>query len=78
MAEDDDPLIGYGEMARLAGVKSGTLHAYRSQGRLPPPDDDSVPDRPRWRLSTFEAWMASRPGPGARTDLHGSGGGNAL
>lgn len=31
------------------------LRTYRSQGRLPPPDDDSVPDRPRWRVSTFEA-----------------------
>ncbi|WP_239395672.1 MarR family transcriptional regulator [Frankia sp. CiP3] len=67
---DDDPLIGYREMAERAGVKPSTLRGYRSQGRLPDPDDDTIPDRPRWRLSTFEAWMRSRPGPGTRTDLH--------
>ena len=66
---DDDPLLGYKEMADLAGVKPGTLRNYRNQGRLPPPDDESVPDRPRWRRSTFEAWLRSRPGRGARTDL---------
>lgn len=65
----DDPLIGYREMAERAGVTASTLRRYRSQGRMPPPDDDSVPDRPRWRLSTFEAWMRDRPGRGARTDL---------
>jgi predicted DNA-binding transcriptional regulator AlpA len=68
---DDDPLISYGEMAAHAGVTRSTLRKYRSEGRLPPPDDASVPDRPRWRRSTFEAWMAARPGRGARTDLHG-------
>jgi hypothetical protein len=66
---DDDPLIGYREMAERAGIRPSTLRTYRSQGRLPPPDDDSVPDRPRWRVSTFEAWMKGRPGRGARTDL---------
>ncbi len=65
----DDPLLGYSEMAARAGVKPGTMRNYRAQGRLPPPDDDSVPDRPRWRLSTFQAWMDSRPGQGTRTDL---------
>ena len=63
---DDDPLLGYREMAERAGIKPGTLRNYRHQGRLPPPDDESVPDRPRWRASTFEAWMATRPGHGGR------------
>lgn len=66
---EEDPLIGYREMAKRAGVSPSTLRKYRSQGRLPDPDDASVPDRPRWRLSTFEEWMATRPGPGTRTDL---------
>lgn len=65
---DDDPLIGYREMADLAGVTPATLRHYKAEGRLPPPDDDSGPSRPRWRLSTYRAWMASRPGPGTRTD----------
>ncbi|WP_083473018.1 AlpA family transcriptional regulator [Frankia sp. R43] len=68
MAEED-PLIGYREMAERAGIKPGTLRNYRNKGLLPEPDDLSVPDRPRWKTSTFEAWMASRPGRGARTDL---------
>jgi hypothetical protein len=66
---DDDPLIGYTEMAKRAGVTTSTLRKYRSQGRLPEPDDVSVPDRPRWRASTFARWMAERPGQGTRTDL---------
>jgi hypothetical protein len=61
---DDDPLLGYRELAEVAGVKPNTLRSYRAQGRMPPPDDDSVPDRPRWRLSTFQAWMRDRPGRG--------------
>ncbi len=63
---DDDPLIGYAEMGRRAGIRPGTLSGYLQAGRLPRPDDVSVFDRPRWRLSTFERWMASRPGPGRR------------
>ncbi|ONH23155.1 MarR family transcriptional regulator [Pseudofrankia asymbiotica] len=51
-------------MAKIAGILPSTLRGYRSQGRMPPPDDDSVPDRPRWRLSTFQAWMRDRPGRG--------------
>ncbi len=70
---DSDPLISYGEMSALAGVARSTLRKYRSEGRLPPPDDDSVPDRPRWRVSTFEKWLKERPGRGARTDLRGRG-----
>jgi hypothetical protein len=61
---DDDPLLGYRELAEIAGIQAGTLRGYRAQGRMPPPDDDSVPDRPRWRLSTFQQWMRSRPGRG--------------
>ncbi|MBL7489221.1 helix-turn-helix domain-containing protein [Frankia sp. AgB1.9] len=61
---DDDPLLGYRELAELAGILPSTLRGYRSQGRMPPPDDASVPDRPRWRRSTFQAWMRDRPGRG--------------
>jgi len=67
---DDDPLLGYLELAKVAGLKAGTLRSYRAQGRMPPPDDESVPDRPRWRLSTFEAWMRDRPGRGRSLAQH--------
>lgn len=69
MNTPDDPLISVTEMARQAGVTRSTMSNYRSEGRLPPPDDTSVPDRPRWRQSTFDSWLASRPGRGTRTDL---------
>ncbi|KPM53390.1 MarR family transcriptional regulator [Frankia sp. R43] len=61
---DDDPLLSYSQLAELAGVQPSTLRRYRAEGRMPPPDDEPAPDRPRWRKSTFEAWMASRPGRG--------------
>ncbi len=67
-AVDDDPLLSYGEIGKIAGVKAQTVRNYRSAGRMPPPDDLSVPDRPRWHRSTVLAWLASRPGQGARTD----------
>ncbi|WP_035740268.1 helix-turn-helix transcriptional regulator [Parafrankia elaeagni] len=66
---DEDPLIGYREMAERAGIKPGTLRSYRNKGLLPEPDDLSVPDRPRWKTSTVEAWLLGRPGRGTRTDL---------
>jgi hypothetical protein len=66
---DVDPLIDYREMARLSGLTAGTLRVYRRQGYLPEPDDVSQPARPRWKLSTFLRWMATRPGRGTRTDL---------
>jgi predicted DNA-binding transcriptional regulator AlpA len=68
---DSDPLLSLLQMAELAGIRPGTLRKYRSEGRLPAPDNTDVPGRPRWRRSTFDAWMATRPGRGARTDLHG-------
>jgi GntR family transcriptional regulator len=71
MNTSDDPLISLREMAELAGVTPDTMRSYRRDGRLPPPDDESVPDRPRWRRSTFDAWKSSRPGRGSRTDLRG-------
>ncbi len=68
MDTEDDPLIGYGLIAELVGVKPGTVRKYRTEGRFPPPDNLDVPDRPRWYRSTVVAWMENRPGQGARTD----------
>ncbi|SNQ48118.1 conserved hypothetical protein [Frankia canadensis] len=65
---DDDPLLGYQEIAAMANVKPVTIRGYRRDGRFPPPDDLPTPDRPRWYRSTVLAWLASRPGQGARTD----------
>ncbi|MCM3882143.1 helix-turn-helix domain-containing protein [Frankia sp. R82] len=66
----DDPLLSYSEIATIAGVSAKTMRNYRAAGRFPPPDELPAPDRPRWRRSTVLDWLATRPGQGARTDLH--------
>ncbi len=68
-AVDEDPLLSYRDIANIAGIQPKTVRNYRASGRMPPPDDLDVPDRPRWRESTVRAWLAKRPGQGARTDL---------
>ncbi len=68
---EPEKLWGYKEIAEYIGVKAPTVRGYHSRGRLPGPDDSSVPDRPRWKPETIKAWQAARLGQGARTDLHG-------
>lgn len=70
----DDPLLGYAQIAdhatgRGQAMKAQTVRNYRHRGLLPEPDDTTVPDRPRWRQSTIDQWLTSRPGQGKRTDL---------
>jgi predicted DNA-binding transcriptional regulator AlpA len=62
---DDDPLLSYGEVSALTGLSPSALRRYRTGGHFPEPDARPVPDRPRWRKSTIEAWLASRPGSGS-------------
>lgn len=69
MDTSPDDLLFMRDIAGMAGVKPGTISNYRREGRLPEPDDTSVPDRPRWRRDTVETWLAGRPGRGKRTDL---------
>lgn len=74
MPDDEDPLLGYAQITQLTAdtrprpIKANSLRALRATGRMPEPDDLSVPDRPRWQRSTIVAWLASRPGQGTRTD----------
>ncbi|EFC81171.1 hypothetical protein FrEUN1fDRAFT_5700 [Parafrankia sp. EUN1f] len=63
----EDPLVGYQEMAQRAGVTPATLRRYRRLRQLPAPDDASVPSQPRWRRSTFESWLETRPRSTLRT-----------
>jgi predicted DNA-binding transcriptional regulator AlpA len=60
----DGPL-SYEEVAAITGLTAATLRFYRSKGLLPEPDASPVPDRPRWRRSTIDNWLANRPGRGA-------------
>ncbi|MGW9131978.1 MarR family transcriptional regulator [Streptomyces sp. NPDC055681] len=67
---DDQKLWGYPEVAAHLGISVGATRSRKSRGSLPAPDDDSVPDRPRWKPSTFQRWRSV--GRGFRSDLHGS------
>jgi len=68
MAEDDDPLIDYKEIAERTGVGVATLRNYRRRGYMPEPDV-MLADRPRWRTSTIQNWMRLRQ-VGANTSRH--------
>nr|WP_237691376.1 MarR family transcriptional regulator [Streptomyces sp. SID7834] len=52
------------------GISVGAARSRKSRGSLPVPDDDSVPDRPRWKPATFQRWKPV--GRGFRSDLHSS------
>ncbi len=67
---DDQKLWGYPEVAAHLGISVGAARSRKSRGSLPVPDDDSVPDRPRWKPSTFQGWKPV--GRGFRSDLHGT------
>lgn len=66
---DTDPLLDYRDIAEMTGLSQSTLRTYRTQGRLPEPDELPAADRPRWRKSTVERWLTTRPGQGVRSDL---------
>ncbi|MFJ5879876.1 MarR family transcriptional regulator [Kitasatospora cineracea] len=64
---DDQQLWGYTEVAAHLGISVGATRSRKSRGTLPVPDDESVPDRPRWKPSTFTSWKPR--GQGYRSDL---------
>ncbi|GHI44870.1 hypothetical protein ScoT_10440 [Streptomyces albidoflavus] len=67
---DDQRLWGDPEVTAHLGTSVGAPRSRKSRGSLPSPDDPSVPDRPRWKPSTFQNW---RPvGRGFHSDLHDS------
>ncbi|WP_055751328.1 AlpA family transcriptional regulator [Frankia sp. AvcI1] len=74
MADNPDDLLGYADIVTLTEqrgtpIKRNSLRALRASNRMPPPDDLTFPDRPRWRRATIVDWLDNRPGKGARTDL---------
>ena len=56
------------EAASLAGVRPATWRKMVSDGQAPAPDG-RIGASPWWHESTITAWLADRPGRGARTDL---------
>jgi hypothetical protein len=73
-ATDAEPLLEVAEAAARLGIQPGSWRAGVSRGYFPPPDepDTAAPKqrrRPRWRLSTVDKAIDTRPGQGRRTDL---------
>ncbi|MFI8456867.1 MarR family transcriptional regulator [Kitasatospora sp. NPDC085464] len=64
---DDQRLWSYAEVAAHLGISVGAARNRRNRGTLPAPDDTSIPDRPRWKPSTFQDWKPI--GQGHRSDL---------
>ncbi len=63
----DQQLWGYPEIAAHLGISIGAARSRKSRGALPAPDDESIPDRPRWKPSTLRNWKPL--GQGHRSDL---------
>ena len=55
------------QVAEHLGLSVRTVEAYRRDGRLP--EATMVGRTPTWTRAQIDAWQATRPGQGARTDL---------
>jgi len=66
-------LIETAEAAALAGVAESTWRAYvarrQPKGNPAPLPVEHVGRTPRWDRAEVQAWVNTRPGRGARTDL---------
>jgi predicted DNA-binding transcriptional regulator AlpA len=67
MNQPDHPLGGQWlttkEVAKLLGIKEGTVRGWASRGRMPPPDGHVGPSN-IWKRETIERWAAQRPRKG--------------
>lgn len=63
--------LGPAEVAARFGLAASTIRHYAAQGKMPEPDVRVGPTA-GWSEATVDAWWASRPGRGARTDLASS------
>ena len=64
--------LGAAHFAGRAGLSTATIRSYMRKGLTPPADVTIMtPAGPLrgWSPETIDAWAASRPGQGARTDL---------
>lgn len=65
--------VGYGPAAEYLGVRRNTLSSYVARGIGPQSEPERKADGqynlPVFTRESLDAWKASRPGQGARTDL---------
>lgn len=64
--------LGTAAVAERAGLAVATIRSYILKGIMPEADAIiTTPSGPLrgWSPDTIDAWLASRPGRGARTDL---------
>lgn len=64
--------LGAADFAARADLATATIRSYVRKGLTPPADVIiTTPSGPLrgWLPETIDAWIASRPGQGTRTDL---------
>ncbi|MEU2002086.1 helix-turn-helix transcriptional regulator [Rhodococcus sp. NPDC019627] len=61
--------LSRGEVAEYLGISLNTIKGYDRRGYLPPPDA-RIGRSFGWLRETIDEWLLTRPGAGARTDLH--------
>lgn len=57
------------ECAEAASCTQSTWRAYVGRGQAPKPLDKKIGRSNVWSAGEVRAWVTSRPGRGARTDL---------
>lgn len=65
--------LGAADFAARTGLAIATIRSYMRKGLIPHADVIiTTPAGPLrgWAPETIDAWLTSRPGRGARTDLH--------
>jgi|GEM_PF-1994192 len=62
-------MLTVGEIAEAADVSKATIDSYRYRGYLPEPQA-ARGRTPLWARPVVRHWLATRPGPGWRTDIY--------
>ncbi len=62
-------MLTVGEIAEAAEVSKATIDSYRYRGYLPEPQA-ACGRTPLWARPIVRHWLATRPGPGWRTDIY--------
>lgn len=55
----DEPLLGFAEIAALAGVKIQTAWEWKKRNLLPEPTTIEPPNSAKWKKSVAENWLTA-------------------